>query len=123
MLASLAVVVACSLGPAALPDGPAAAASAPCPAGPRTFDSASAAAGQARQAVIHWSGRAAEAAGPSGAASADLGAASRPGVPAGEPVPAAAPARRTGAGPVHRRHPVLLGLVPAAVGSRAPPAR
>ncbi|MFU8873802.1 hypothetical protein [Micromonospora sp. SL4-19] len=154
VFASLAVVVACSLGAATLPVASAVAA----PAAPRTaagpVDTSALRAGHlvapgadpALRAVIHWSDRAADPVGqrspspepPTGAGSAGAatGSAERIGprashtgaagtgerqvVPVGAPDPVAQ--RGVVVVPVDRLR-VLVGLLPATVGSRAPPAR
>ncbi|MEU2616379.1 hypothetical protein ABZ570_33185 [Micromonospora sp. NPDC007271] len=164
MLASLAVVVACSLGAATLPLGPAAAAQtgAPTPAVDLSalraghLSGLEPGAGPARPVLLRWSGRAAAAVAGAGrgapgavagrgahdgrtvsGADTVAGAADRQVVlnyPAradrASGVPAAlgpvdrdgVPADREVTVPVDRRR-VLDGLLPAAVGSRAPPAR
>ncbi|MEU8262536.1 hypothetical protein AB0C02_18120 [Micromonospora sp. NPDC048999] len=135
MLASLAVVVSCSLGAAAVPLGPAVAAQAAAntlavdPPTLRAARPGSPEPGSARRVLIRWSDSAAEAAGPA-ASGAVVGSDARAGqqgpgfgavgIPVGVPDPAAR--RGVEVAPVDRQ-PVLTGLLPAAVGSRAPPAR
>ncbi|MFE9692522.1 hypothetical protein [Micromonospora sp. NPDC005806] len=119
MLASLAVVVACSLGAATLPVGGA----APAASGP--VDAAAVRTGSPDLALgFAWSA--------TGSSDAVTGAPARAGAGASDPDPAAAadrqfvpaPAAPRPAGIVPgERHPVLVGLLPATVGSRAPPAR
>ncbi|WP_157744625.1 hypothetical protein [Micromonospora viridifaciens] len=104
LLASLAVVVACSLGAATLPLGPATAAQAVAPT--PAADTSTLRAGHLR--------------GPESGANRqvvqpDLDHAERVGLPVGGP-------GRAVAVPVDRQR-VLVGLPPAAVGPRAPPAR
>ncbi|OKI45231.1 hypothetical protein [Micromonospora sp. CB01531] len=148
MLASLAVVVACSLGAATLPLGPAAAAHA-APAA-IAVDTAtlraghlggteSAGADPTLRALIRWSGGAADAVvragtgAPGPAARIGTGSAAAAGWTSSgadaaadrQAVPVGAPdslVRGVVVAPVDR-HRVLVGLVPATVGSRAPPAR
>ncbi|MCW3815026.1 hypothetical protein ONA91_11215 [Micromonospora sp. DR5-3] len=164
MLASLAVVVACSLGAATLPLGPAATAHAASPT--VAVDRAALDAGQlgdvrstgvdrTLRALIRWSDRAAHAVARAGAGSSGPAARIGTGSPeaagwtasgsaeadsavaAGPVATRAAAAGDRQVGPVDvldpmvrgvvvapsDRHRVLVGLVPATVGSRAPPAR
>ncbi|MGR6318374.1 hypothetical protein Q2K19_00930 [Micromonospora soli] len=122
MLASLAVVVACSLGAATLPVGVAAQAAA-AQAAPGPVDTWTVRAGSPDRALGFVptgspdtvTGAAARA----GAATADVD----PGTAADRPVvPAPAAPRPAGVAPPER-YPLPVGLVPATVGSRAPPAR
>ncbi|SCL48550.1 hypothetical protein GA0070604_1725 [Micromonospora eburnea] len=161
MLASLAVLVACSLGATALPLGPAAAAQAAPrfavdPAGALTLRTGAAVSAPVsvtrlapRAGAAGWSGadqaRVADRAGADRIRVADragvdhdgavdrvgggvdraratdrAGSAERQVAPVGVPDPVVP--RRAVAVPVDRQS-VLVGLVPATVGSRAPPAR
>ncbi|MCP3782092.1 hypothetical protein NLX85_01740 [Micromonospora sp. A3M-1-15] len=130
-LASLAVLAACSFGAAALPVGGAAtapvASSAVAPVEGLTLQPGAGAQllgdGAGRTAVVTGpdfrgtAGRAAVVAGRDLESGADV---DRQAVPAGGPEPVAVP--RAATRPADR--PVVLaGLVPATVGSRAPPAR
>ncbi|MFU8849823.1 hypothetical protein ACNAW0_02360 [Micromonospora sp. SL1-18] len=150
MLASLAVVAACSLGAAALPLGPAATAQAAAPT-PAVDTSALRAghlsapepgANPALRGLLRWSDRAADAVAGAGTgapgAVAGRGEHAAPGTdPAGaaqrqvvqgdldhaeRAVLSVGGPGRVVAAPVDRQR-VLVGLVPAAAGPRAPPAR
>ncbi len=123
MLARLAVAVACSLGAAALPVGAAAAAHG-APVADVTFAVPGSSWSTTPPALV--GARAAsesDAAGPAltGSAALDLVTGTgQPALPVGIASPPAAP--RTAVVPVSgERAPV--GLTPAALGSRAPPAR
>ncbi|MEU3453774.1 hypothetical protein ABZ671_09245 [Micromonospora sp. NPDC006766] len=139
MLASLAVVVSCSIGAATVPIGPAVAAHAA--AHTLAVDTsplraahlgtpAPGSAGPGRRVLIRWTDSAAEVAGPAGTAASGVmrsdargrqwgSGSDAVGIPV--VVPDSAARRVVVVTPV--AGPVLAGLVPAAVGSRAPPAR
>ncbi len=129
MLTSLAVAVACSLGAAALPVGAAAAAqAAPTaavdPAAVTAFPSAGPALrtnldalGVPRRGLPTAAGHAAAVSAASGTSAPQLAG---PGQPA--EAPAVVPPRRGSVVPVLDRH-APVGRTPAALGSRAPPAR
>lgn len=111
MLTSLALVIACSLGAAALPDGT---------GGP---DWAAPATGAAPSVSGDRSGpdRALAARAGSGSAEVDVAGVVDRSVPsAGSFPPAAVP--RAAVVPAGRQH-ALVGLTPATLGSRAPPVR
>lgn len=130
-LASLAVLAACSFGAAALPVGGAAtapvASSAVAPVEGLTLPAGAAAqhlgAGAARPAAVTGRDFRGATGGTAAVAGPDLDSGAgvdRQAVASGAPEPVAAP--RAATRPADR--PVVLaGLVPATVGSRAPPAR
>ncbi|SBT37572.1 hypothetical protein GA0070611_0251 [Micromonospora auratinigra] len=127
MAASLAVVLACSLGTATLPVGPAVAQPATRSAGAADGSAARLdgpgpdgpiAAGRP---TIHRSDRVSATANPDRLAGTGSVAAGRDAVPPSA-LPASSPRPAVGAIPVDRR-PAPAGTVPAALGSRAPPVR